>query len=233
MKRFIVLWLLSFCLLNAGVLNDYKIYRANSFYLQKDYKKALTAYLKIEPKDDTIYYNIANTLYRLGQYQKAIDYYKLVKKPKWTAKKYYNIGNAYAMQKNYLKAMIFYKNALKFSKNTKIKHNLEYAKKRLIIMQDVMLSNSKCSTTQTELLNFDDKNISKDLQDAKYKNEQKFNISDNFEERLKGFADKESNNSERNSTKVIMQKELILKRVNNKLKERKAKVLLIPIKEGK
>jgi len=233
MKRVILFVVLAFCFANANFLNDYKIYRANSLYWQKNYKEALIEYSKIEPKDDTIYYNIANTLYRLKRYQKAIDYYKLIKSPKLTAKKYYNIGNAYAMQKNYLKAMIFYKNALKFSQNPKIKQNLEYAKKRLIIMRDIMLSNSKCSTTQAELLNFDDENISKDLQDAKYKNEQKFNISDSFEERLKGFASGDTNSSEKNSTKVIKQKELILKRTSNKLKERKAKVLLIPIKEGK
>jgi len=229
MKR-VVLYFLYFSLwLNALSLNDYSFYKANKLYKEGKYRQALEAYSKIEPKDDVIYYNIANTLYKLKKYQKAIEYYKLVKTPSLNAKRLYNIGNAYLMQKNYLKAIIFYKNALKFGDNPKYRKNLDYAKSQMVILRDVMLSNAKCSATLAELDNFDDQNVSKDLKDAKYKNEQKFNVIEDLESKIIDYVSKDSNSSDRNSTKVVKNNNLDIQRTENRLKEKKNRVLLIPM----
>ena len=229
MKK-VIFYILSFSLyLHALSLNDYTLYKANKLYKEGKYKKALEIYSKIEPKDDTIYYNIANTLYKLKKYQKAIEYYKLVKAASLNAKRLYNIGNAYVMQKNYLKAIIFYRNALKFSNNPKYRQNLDYAKSQMVILRDVMLSNAKCSATLAELDNFDDQNVSKDLKEAKYKNEQKFNVIEDLESKIKDYVQKDRNSSDRNSTKVVKNSNLDIQRTENRLREKKNRVLLIPI----
>jgi len=218
----------------AKLPNNYSFYKANNLYKSGKYKEAIAIYEKIEPKDDAIYYNIANSYYRLKNYQKAIDYYKLINSQSYNAKKLYNIANAYVQQKNYLKAIIFYRQALKFSKNPKIKENLEYAKKHMVALRDVMLSNAKCSVTLAELDNFDDDNVSKDLQDAKYKPEQKFNILDSTKKDIRGLIESDTNSSETNSTKVLkLHQKLINDRSQEKLKERSSKTLLIPIEEKK
>jgi Ca-activated chloride channel family protein len=208
---------------------------ANKMYKQGKYKKALQAYQELEPKGDRVYYNIANTLYRLGEYQKAIEYYKLVEGVEYNAKKLYNIGNAYVMQKNYLKAIIFYKNALKFSQDKQIKENLLYAQSQNRALQSVMLKGAKCSVTKGEVLDFDDENVSKDMQEAKYKNEPKFNVLDRFKLREDDLAEVGNDKkSDKNSTqKVEIKKDLILMRAKESLKSRGSKVLLIPVGDEK
>ncbi len=229
MKKSILNFFIFTLSLHALSFNDYTLYSANQSYKSANYKKALELYFQIEPKNDIIYYNIANTLYKLKEYQKAIEYYKLIKSPSLNAKRLYNIGNAYTKEKNYLKAIIFYRNALKFKDSPKYRQNLEYAKRHMIALRDIMLSNAKCSATLAELDNFDDQNISKDLQDAKYKNEQKFNISTDLTQRVEDFIEKENNSSKKRSTKVIKNQKLELQRSETKLKEQKSKVLLIPV----
>jgi len=218
----------------SSINNDYLQFQAQNAYRSGDYKKALKLYTQIEPKSDVIYYNIANTLYKLKDYTKAIEYYKLIKRDSLTAKKLYNIGNAYTMQKNYLKAIIFYQNALKFEDNPKFKENLEYAISHMNALRDVMLSNSKCSVTQAVLDNFDDQNVSKDMQEAKYKPEDKFNVLDSSNEKITDLISSDSNISENNNSKELkLHQKIINSRVQNRLKERASKVLLIPINESK
>ena len=230
--RYVLFILLVTYALLASPIAEYNLYRANSLYREGHYKLALEIYEAIEPKDDRVYFNIANSYYRLGKYQKAIDYYELIEDESFNAKKLYNIANAYVMQKNYLKAIIFYRNALKFSNNPKYKENLEYAKRRIVVMRDVMLSNAKCSATLAELDNFDDQNVSKDLQDAKYLNESKFNVVNEFKPTIKDLIEKYSEDNESNRSKEVqINQKLIDKRTDEKLKERSNKVLLIPIEE--
>ncbi len=214
----------------SSINNDYLQYKAQNAYKSHNYKKALKLYSKIEPKNDVIYYNIANTLYKLKNYTKAIEYYKLIKADNLTAKKLYNIANAYLMQKNYLKAIIFYRNALKFENNPKFKQNLEYALKQMKILQDIKLNNAKSSTTQAELDNFDDQNVSKDMQEAKYKPEDKFNVLDRLNSKISDLINSDSNRSDGNISKILkVHQKLMNKRTENRLKERSSKVLLIPI----
>ena len=218
----------------SSISNEYLQYKAQKAYASANYKEALKAYSKIEPKSDVIYYNIANTLYKLKDYTKAIEYYKLIKADSLSAKKLYNIGNAYVMQKNYLKGIIFYRNALKFSDNKQIRDNLDYAIAHMNALRDVMLSNAKCSTTQAELDNFDDQNVSKDMQDAKYKPEDRFNIKENLDEKIADLITIDNNTSDNNISKVLkVHQKLIDNRAQNRLKERSSKVLLIPINESK
>ena len=229
----LLLWIVvTTYVLLASPIAEYKFYRANNLYKEGHYKEALELYEAIEPKSDRIYFNIGNSYYRLGQYQKAIEYYKLIDNEQFNAKKLYNIANAYVMQKNYLKAIIFYRNALKFSNNPKYKENLEYAKRHIVVMRDVMLSNAKCSATLAELDNFDDQNISKDLQDAKYLNESKFNVVQEFKPKIEDLIDRYSKDSESNRSKEVqVNQKLIDNRVEEQLKERSNKVLLIPVGE--
>ena len=230
--RYVLFILLVTYALLASPIAEYNLYRANSLYREGHYKQALEIYEAIEPKDDRVYFNIANSYYRLGKYQKAIDYYELIEDESFNAKKLYNIANAYVMQKNYLKAIIFYRNALKFSNNPKYKENLEYAKRRIVVLRDVMLSNAKCSATLAELDNFDDQNVSKDLQDAKYLNESKFNVVNEFKPTIKDLIEKYSEDNESNRSKEVqINQKFIDKRTDEKLKERSNKVLLIPIEE--
>ena len=214
----------------SSISNDYIEYKAQNAYQSRAYKKALKLYSQIEPKNDVVYYNIANTLYKLKDYTKAIEYYKLIKDNNLTAKKLYNIGNAYLMQKNYKKAVIFYKDALKFDNNSKFKENLDYAIKNMKALENIKLNRRKSSTTQAELDNFDDENVSKNMQEAKYKPEDKFNVLDKLDTKISDLISNDTNRNDSNISKALkIHQKLIDRRVESRLKERNSKILLIPI----
>jgi len=73
MKK-IIFSVLFFCLCSAGFA-QVSADKAGEYYTQKKYQAALQAYLSL-PTNADIYYNIGNCYYRLGEFGKAVLYYR-------------------------------------------------------------------------------------------------------------------------------------------------------------
>ena len=89
-----------------------------------------------QPSNPDVAYNLANSFYRLGSYEEAVEAYKKALSDKTSSvlkqKSYYNMGNAY-YRMGYLEESIdAYKKALEInSGDIDSKFNLEWARKQL------------------------------------------------------------------------------------------------------
>jgi Ca-activated chloride channel homolog len=109
---------------------------AREAYRTKDYQKALLFYetaLPVLPKGIDLSEEIAQTQYRLKQYESAAATYQ--KKSKTVAssaaRSFHNLGNIAMEEKNYGKAISAYKNALKKDpSNEQTQYNLSEAIRR-------------------------------------------------------------------------------------------------------
>lgn len=105
--------------------------------MEKRYDKASESYeevLKINPKNETASFNLANTHYRSDVLDKAKELYETLsyqaKDPEMKQSSFYNLGNLYFKNRDYAKAMEAYKSALRLNpKDKRAKHNLELAMK--------------------------------------------------------------------------------------------------------
>jgi len=117
---------------NAGVFDFIILQKAESYYEQKQYEKAVRYYKELTPTKE-INYNIANALYKQHDYLKAVIYYKraLGADKLLNAKIYYNIGNCYVKRGKLELAKSQFERSLKL-------HTYEQTKKNLnIITQEL------------------------------------------------------------------------------------------------
>ncbi len=111
--------------------------KGNKHYQNGDYKGAISQYIRAlsERDDPVIKYNLANSLYKLKNYDKAIEIYKKIENsvPDYLKERlYYNLGNAYFKKKQYKMAVDSYVRSLKVNpKDRYAKENLELALKML------------------------------------------------------------------------------------------------------
>ncbi len=119
----------------ALIFDFYYIKKAQNAYLKGDFKVAIKNYKKILNSNKTpqIYFNLANSYYKIGEYKKAIKLYKIVDSMNddLLYKKYFNIANAYFMLKKYKNAYQYYKLAKEIKQTKKVLHNLQIAKSLL------------------------------------------------------------------------------------------------------
>ncbi len=154
-KLFSVVMIMMLSVFAANAQVDKKeVRRGNRDFDKENYKEAEVEYRKALIKDSTSVaanYNLANTLYRMGDAVNAeknytaaadsvgkmplnIDWKKGVVKEKNNdaARVYHNLGNTYLAQKKYGEAVEAYKNALKRNPaDADTKTNLAYAQKML------------------------------------------------------------------------------------------------------
>lgn len=109
---------------------------ARKAYQQKDYQAAMLFYqtaLPSLPEEVDLADEIAQTQYRLKQYQAAEEIYqkRTQGKAQENARTYHNLGNISMQNKDYKKAIDHYKNALKNNpKNEQTRYNLSEAIRR-------------------------------------------------------------------------------------------------------
>jgi len=122
------------------------------------------------PDSGPIYYNLGNTFFEKGQYDKAIDAYtqalgRLEKRDRSDA--FYNIGNSFAKKGKLDKAIDHYKNALRATPDHgQAKHNLEWA----MIQKKIQESKKDDSDSQTPSQNAKEKQPKKEAQSEADKN---------------------------------------------------------------
>ena len=109
----------------GSFLDGYHIWQGERAYLAKEYQKALHHYDSIDLYNDEVVYNKANTLYRLGEFGKAITEYKKIKNQKLLPKVLHNLGNSYANVGNIKRAIESYQKALMIGSDKETKANLD------------------------------------------------------------------------------------------------------------
>ena len=120
--------------LNKGI----KEYQEGNYEEAKEYFEE--AYAKNNKYSQALY-NAANSAYRAGDFEKAMEYYNkyasgLTDKMS-KAKAYHNIGNAYLQQEKYVESINAYKKSLRNNPyDEETRYNLSYALSKLQQSQD-------------------------------------------------------------------------------------------------
>jgi Ca-activated chloride channel family protein len=133
--RYVTILLLSF-FLTAVSLNDAR--KANSAFERGNYAEAVDLYrqaISQDPDNARLYFNLAKSLYELGQGDAAIEAYDrfktLTESPAERSFADYNKGRMLTDQENYQEAINFFREALKNNPNDiDAKFNYELAVKR-------------------------------------------------------------------------------------------------------
>ncbi len=103
-KRMLPLLLLFGLTSQAGVLDHFYLESAQSAYAMQKYKAAAEAFGEVD--SDHARYNAANSLYKEGEYEKALYLYKKVRSSEreFKAAVYFNMGNCYIRLQEFEKA---------------------------------------------------------------------------------------------------------------------------------
>ena len=106
--------------------------KAYEAYEKRDYAQAIKEFLQLSPSPQRDY-NVANSYYRLMQYEKAIEYYHKIQTQDTNLlyQKYHNLGNTHFQLSQYKKAIEYYEKALEFVDDVATQENLALAKKKL------------------------------------------------------------------------------------------------------
>lgn len=112
---------------DAGLLDWYHIQEAQKSYHDKQYKKAVESYEKVEHKTMQSQMNLANAYYQGGAYTKAKTVYNGLKSTNPTIKKLllFKLGNCASKLEDYESAKAYYHDALVFGEDADILHNLK------------------------------------------------------------------------------------------------------------
>jgi len=110
---------------DAGLLDFYYLNQANADFKEAKYKEAAMNFKHLEPSVKS-YYNIANSLYKTGQYKNALSYYTRIKTAHKMTKQaiYYNMGNCALKLKQYDRAKQYYIYALVLGEDKDALYNL-------------------------------------------------------------------------------------------------------------
>jgi len=138
---FLIIILIGTTILSASECNAalFKLLKGNRAYKEGYYADALNIYrseITTHTDKNKAIFNAANSLYKLEDYTKAIDYYRRAllnsKNKKIRTMLYYNMGNSFFKLGNYEEAMKDYLKALELEPyNVKIKQNLEITTEKL------------------------------------------------------------------------------------------------------
>ncbi len=161
-------------------------------------------------KDTPLYhYNLANTYYKLGKYNKAIKEYKRAfGEGVDEHSRLHNLGNSYFRIKDYKSAVIAYSYALKLQEDPQTRYNLKLAKEAL-----------KKPKHQKE-------QAKKKHQEKKKKNSQKQSTKKQKEARK---LTKKEIKALDELKKRLQQKEEIKKMLQKSFKEKKVPVIMYPL----
>ena len=135
MKRLLLILILACYMLpsiaTASITDFKKIKEAKKAYEMKAYDKSTALLKDVQQGNESseLHYNLGNTYYKKGHYDKAIEEYKLAKDVD-KASRLYNIGNSYVKKGEFDKAIKSYKESLKYRDDPDVKNNLKVAKKK-------------------------------------------------------------------------------------------------------
>ncbi len=217
LRKKVNLFILSFCLFyftpsKAGILDFYTIKEATKSYERKDYKTAQNQYEKLEstPQRD---YDLANSLYKNGDYKKAMEYYKNIKTENrdLNFQRLHNLGNSYVKTNDLQNAKKSYEDALKLKADEETRKNLD--------LVNEVLKNNEQQNQQNQDNNKNQKDINNKEENKKQNNqnkEEKQEKQDNSQKSQQNLSENEKN-SERNSKQKEQKEE---NKIEDKQKEK-------------
>lgn len=134
-KSFVVLGLVFFGLedAKAGLMDFKKLEDARQAYESQDYKKSAQMYEEFAIDSPQAVYNLGNSLYKDGDYERALKVYNKVSSEDKTfkSKALYNAGNTQVKLQQYEEALKSYEEALNLEKDQQTRENYEALKKFL------------------------------------------------------------------------------------------------------
>ena len=133
-------WIVGFGTLPAALADsfDSKAREAVTHYNREEFDQAATKFQESQldkPENSDVTYNLANSRYRLGRYEEAVEAYKKALTEKTPThlkqKSYYNMGNSYYRMGYMDEAIDSYKKALELNTgDMDSKFNLEWVRKQ-------------------------------------------------------------------------------------------------------
>ncbi|MBN2824277.1 MAG: hypothetical protein JXQ76_03050, partial [Campylobacterales bacterium] len=113
--------------LNAGVVDNYYLAKANSYFKSGEYNQSLETLKKLDTISMQSQMLQANSYYRLGAYKRALSLYRSIKtsSPILKHQLYHNLGNCEANLNYYDKAKHYYIKALQLQESNDTLHNLK------------------------------------------------------------------------------------------------------------
>jgi len=131
MKKIIILFFLLNMFLFGGLFDFLQNSKINKTYKNKKYSDTIAKLQALE-KNAVVNYNLANSYYKLKEYKKALQYYKIAFGDGVDEHmRLHNIGNCYFKLKEYKNALIAYKEALKKENDKDTLYNLKLVLNRL------------------------------------------------------------------------------------------------------
>ena len=172
----------------SSILDFTTIKEAKKAYTNEEYEQAAKQFEKLDSNEYRDY-NLANSLYKSNNFDKAIDLYKNIQSSNndLEFKRLHNLANSYAKKSDFQNAISNYENALKLKNDKKTKENLELVKKAL---ED---QNKK------EQENNNDKKDEDKKQEKQKEESQNNNKSEEQKEQEKKEAQEKSQNINKNS----------------------------------
>lgn len=238
MIRCLLLTILSVGISNSilGQSERKYIRRGNDQYIDSNYSKAEEQYrksLEEEPNSFMGEFNLADALYKQEQYEEAASKFlqlsRTTKDKDKLAKVYHNLGNSWFKAKQLDKSIEAYKKALLNNPNDmEAKHNLAYAQ-RMKQQQQQQQQNKKNNKDQQnkdqqqqqeqQQQNRQDKNKEKKQQQQQQQNQQ----DKNKENEEKQGQKQEQKISKKEAEQMLRALELDEKKLQERMKEKKAR----------
>ncbi len=210
LNRVLFIFAIFSLILNAGLFDFTKLYKAEKLYRDGDYNASAKMLNSFGVDGNKYRYDMANTYYKAGRYNEAIIFYKRAfGNGVDELNRIYNLGNCYFKLQDYDNAILAYKTALKIREDKDVEANLALAIKKLQEPKKVKQKSKKHKNKKK-----------KKEKNGKSKKKNKKKLSKKELKKLKELAKKK-----------LLQKEL-KKMLNSSLKERKVEVLMYRIKEG-
>lgn len=202
-RKRINLFIVGFCLFyftpsKADIFDFYTIKEANKSYEKKDFKTAQNQYEKLEssPQRD---YDLANSLYKNGDYKKALEYYKNIKTENRDLdfQRLHNLGNSYVKTNDLQNAKKSYEDALKLKADEETQKNLD--------LVNEALKNNKQQNQQNQDNNKNQKDTNNKEENKKQNNQNREEKKENQNNSQKSQQNPSQN--EKNSEKDSKPKE--------------------------
>ena len=138
-KYLLAIWIVFFPVIASALGVDGKAMEGVELYQKQKYdqasKKFLEAY-QVKPNDPKIYYNLGNSLYKQGSYEKALQNYSrsVEQKPSSSLNQNanYNMGNVLFRMNKLEESIVAYKKALELDpSDMDAKFNLEFVREQI------------------------------------------------------------------------------------------------------
>jgi len=232
MKKLLLLTLPIF--LYGGVFDFWHIKQANKAYKEKNYPKAITEYQKLE--SDEARYNLSNSYYRLGEYEKAIQTLSTIKSKKLEFQKLHNLGNCYAQSGKIKEAIKAYEEALKIKEDKDTRYNLELLKKRQKQQKNSHNKNKDKKQKNKQKQNQDknkqsDKGSKKSKQNSSDKNKQEKDKKNHSKQKEKNKQSKNNQQNTKNQKPKPQLSDMQERKYLKMLNKKGVNTLLLPLKK--